>query len=80
MLQQTLARAEVALLQTIFGEGRKGYAVPVGYLRVFFEEERLPVEEGGRKWSWWWLRLGVWELVRQGSVFQGVYEGVGKGS
>ena len=73
-LQQTLARAEVALIQTVLGAGQPMYDVPVQYIKAFFEEERLPIEEGWRKRKWW--SLGLIEMNKQAKVFQACYDKV----
>jgi hypothetical protein len=33
-----------------FGNGK---TIPVSYVRAIFEDERLPIEEGWKKRSWW---------------------------
>ena len=53
-----LGCAEVALLLKVFGDGEQ---VRVEYMRAFFEEGRLPREEGWVRRSRWWT-LGFVEL------------------
>ena len=49
-----LASAEVALILKVFGDGKK---VPVEYVKAFFQDGRLPREEGWTKKSWWSVGL-----------------------
>lgn len=37
-----------------FGDGK---TIPVKYVRAIFEEERLPIEEGWKRRSWWTMGL-----------------------
>lgn len=60
---QTIAAAEIALFQGIFGVGSAARGVPLAYVKAVFEEERLPVEEGWRRRRWW--LLNIFELVMQ---------------
>ncbi|KAL9044221.1 MAG: hypothetical protein Q9214_002628 [Letrouitia sp. 1 TL-2023] len=48
--QNQLASAEIALILKVLGNGKE---VPVNYIKAFFEEERLPREEGWKKRSGW---------------------------
>ncbi|KAL9614742.1 MAG: hypothetical protein Q9167_000811 [Letrouitia subvulpina] len=48
--QSQLASAEIALILKVFGNGKE---VPLNYVKAFFEEERLPREEGWKKRSGW---------------------------
>lgn len=61
--QNTMACGEGAFIQRIFGDEKREYAIPVSYVKALFEEERLPVEEGWVKRSWW--ALGFVELFMQ---------------
>jgi len=56
--QHLEACVEIALILHVFGDGQK---VPRDYLRAFFQEERLPMQEGWKKRGWWWP-LGIVEL------------------
>ncbi|KAI0469663.1 Chloroperoxidase [Xylariaceae sp. FL0804] len=58
-LQHMIACTEIALVLNVFGDGKQ---VPFNYARAFFQEERLPTEEGWRKRRWW--SLGFVELGR----------------
>jgi hypothetical protein len=60
-LQHQIACTEIALVLNLFGDGK---SVPCDYARAFFQEERLPVQEGWKKRRWW--TLGFRELM--GSV------------
>ncbi|KAL6715253.1 hypothetical protein ACLMJK_007517 [Lecanora helva] len=51
------ACSEVVLVLKVFGDGEK---VPLEYVRAFFEEERLPREEGWSRRRW--LNLGLLEM------------------
>jgi hypothetical protein len=44
----TVAAAEIALIQTVFGLSDKAFDVPVPYIKAIFDEERLPIQEGVR--------------------------------
>ena len=55
--QNQLACGEIALILKVFGNGSE---VPVSYVKAFFEEERLPREEGWKKRAWW--TVGLLEL------------------
>lgn len=57
--EHTLGCGEIALILNVLGDGQ---SVPCDYIRAFFEEERLPVEEGWAKRSSWWP-FGLVELV-----------------
>jgi hypothetical protein len=57
-LQHQIGCAEIALVLDVFGDGK---SVPCDYARAFFQEERLPSQEGWRK-RWLWT-LGFWELA-----------------
>lgn len=52
--QEVLASAEAALLLKVFGDGEK---VEVGYVRAFFVDERMPLEEGWKARRWWGVGL-----------------------
>lgn len=61
-MQHGFACAEIALLLGVLGEGRGDKKrARVEYARAFFEDERLPVEEGWRTRRWG-RRLGLLEL------------------
>ena len=55
--QNQIACGEIALILKVLGNGHE---VPVNYVRAFFQEERLPREEGWKPRSWW--RIGLVEL------------------
>lgn len=55
--QHFLACGEMALIFSVFGNGS---SAPLEYVRPFFEEERLPVQEGWTR-RWWWT-IGFVEL------------------
>ena len=46
-LAHQLGCTEIALIQTLFGVKPRGYSVPVSYVKAIFDDERLPVIEGG---------------------------------
>lgn len=57
-----VACSEIGLLLKVLGNGEE---VPVEYIRVFFEEGRLPREEGWkltRSWSIGFVELHLWAL------------------
>ncbi|KAF7560120.1 heme-thiolate peroxidase [Stylonectria norvegica] len=56
-LQHQIACTEIALVLDVFGDGDK---VRCDYARAFFQEERLPIEEGWKRRRWW--SLGFLEL------------------
>lgn len=59
------ACAEIGLLLGVFGKGKEG--VKVEFLRAFFGEERLPVEEGWKaRDGSWFGGLGIAELIGKG--------------
>lgn len=66
------AAGEVAFLQTVFGASNK---VPVKYMKAFFEEERLPVQEGWRKRSWW--SIGFLEVNLHASIVKKAIQKLG---
>ncbi|KAG8527869.1 uncharacterized protein KY384_006785 [Bacidia gigantensis] len=55
--QHQLACGEIALILKVFGDGKK---VPCDYMKAFFEEERLPREEG---WTKRWWSVGFFDLI-----------------
>ena len=57
-LQHEIACVEIALVLKVFGDGQK---VRSDYVRAFFQEERLPIQEGWKKRRWW--SIGFVELV-----------------
>ncbi|KAK1754296.1 Chloroperoxidase [Echria macrotheca] len=63
-MQHSFACMEIALFLGVFGDGKK---VKCDYARAFFQEERLPFEEGWSRRPWWrrlgWLELG-WTAAR----------------
>lgn len=67
-MQNTAACAEGALIQRMFGNSSRSYAIPVSYMKAVFEEERLPFKEGWKKRCWW--LLGIVELLPQVQVMQ----------
>jgi hypothetical protein len=56
-LQHGLSCAEIGLVLYVFGDRK---SVPVSHVRALFQEERLPMEEGWKKRTWW--KLGFIEL------------------
>lgn len=77
-LQNKLGLAETALVQKAFGDGSRGWAVPVEYAAALFGEERLPVREGWRRrsWWWWWSSVGIIEVAAQARALGKVIEGI----
>ena len=57
-LEQLLGSGESALILDILGDG---YRIRCDYVRAFFQEERLPVEEGWKARRLW--KLGLLELI-----------------
>ncbi|KAK3938601.1 hypothetical protein QBC46DRAFT_389835 [Diplogelasinospora grovesii] len=57
-MQHQIACTEIALVLDVFGDGDK---VRCDYAKAFFQEERLPLQEGWKKRSWW-RSLGFMEL------------------
>ncbi|KMQ81480.1 hypothetical protein RF55_26199, partial [Lasius niger] len=57
-LQHRFSCAEIALILTVLGDGDR---VPCDYVRAFFQEERLPIDEGWKRRQW---TLGLLELLR----------------
>jgi hypothetical protein len=55
--QHAAACGEITLILKIMGDGDRA---PCDRVRVFFEEERLPLEEGWKSRGWW--KLGVLEF------------------
>ncbi|CAF9907847.1 MAG: hypothetical protein HETSPECPRED_007919 [Heterodermia speciosa] len=53
-LQVSLACSEVAMILKVFGDGKE---VPVDYVKAFFQDGRLPRNEGWSKRRWWALGL-----------------------
>lgn len=49
---------QIALMMGCFGNGK---TIPVSYVKAIFEDERLPIEEGWKKRSWWWT-MGLIEF------------------
>ncbi|KAK7915328.1 hypothetical protein PG985_013031 [Apiospora marii] len=45
---------QIALMMGCFGDGK---TIPVEYVKAIFEDERLPVEEGWTKRTWWTMGL-----------------------
>ncbi|KAL8689300.1 MAG: hypothetical protein Q9218_005001 [Villophora microphyllina] len=58
---------EIAATQRVFGDANRGYAIPVGWVKALFEEERLPVEEGWKRRSGLW-GVGMLEVLWQLAV------------
>ena len=56
--EHLLGCGEIALILEILGDGHK---VRCDFVRAFFHEERLPIEEGWKA-RWWW-KLGPLELI-----------------
>ena len=61
--QETVAYGEVGFIQTVFGHANPNYDVPKSYIKALFEEERLPLNEGWKKRTWW--TVGLIELNTQ---------------
>lgn len=57
-LEHELGCGEIALIMKVLGEGQR---VRCDYLKAFFEEERLPVDEGWTKRTPWWT-IGLVEI------------------
>ena len=57
--QHQVGCTEIALVLDVFGDGKQ---VPCEYARAFFQDERLPRQEGWKKRRWW--MLGFLELGR----------------
>lgn len=55
--QHTLACGEIALILSVFGDGK---SISCDRARALFQEERLPVEEGWKR-RWWWS-VGLFEI------------------
>ncbi|KAL8789578.1 MAG: hypothetical protein Q9195_006755 [Heterodermia aff. obscurata] len=53
-MQVQLACSEVAMILKVFGDGKE---VPVDYVKAFFQDGRLPRNEGWLKRRWWTLGL-----------------------
>ena len=68
--QNMMGLAEAAFIQKTFGDRSRGWKVPVAYMAAIFGEERLPIEEGWRKRSWW--PVGFLELMSQALVLKKV--------
>jgi hypothetical protein len=49
---------QIALMMGCFGDGK---TIPLSYVRAIFEDERLPIEEGWKKRSWW-SSMGLFEF------------------
>ncbi|KAJ9424435.1 Chloroperoxidase [Fusarium oxysporum] len=45
---------QIALMMGCFGDGK---TIPVKYVKAIFEDERLPIEEGWKRRSWWTMGL-----------------------
>ncbi|KAI4268584.1 MAG: hypothetical protein LQ337_007758 [Flavoplaca oasis] len=74
-MQVQIACTEVALILKVFGNGSE---VPVEYVRAFFQEGRLPREEGWSKRRWW--TLGLVELNMLASKIKGLLGPPGQGT
>ncbi|KAL8693455.1 MAG: hypothetical protein Q9218_001726 [Villophora microphyllina] len=68
------ACSEVALILKVFGDGKE---VPVEYVKAFFQDGRLPREEGWSKRSWW--PLGFIEMNMLASKVKGLLGAPGEG-
>ena len=55
-LQHQIACAEISLILDVFGDGSK---VRCDFARAFFQEERLPLQEGWKKRRWWSLNRTI---------------------
>ncbi|KAF4969736.1 hypothetical protein FSARC_3079 [Fusarium sarcochroum] len=56
-----LACSEIALVLNVIGTGD---SVPCDYMKAFFQEERLPIEEGWRRRKWWGFGIIGMIMVR----------------
>ncbi|KAL9027063.1 MAG: hypothetical protein Q9180_007390 [Flavoplaca navasiana] len=74
-MQVQIACTEVALILKVLGNGSE---VPVEYVRAFFQEGRLPREEGWSKRRWW--TLGLVELNMLASKITGLLGPPGQGT
>ncbi|KAL8875604.1 MAG: hypothetical protein Q9198_006061 [Flavoplaca austrocitrina] len=74
-MQVQIACTEVALILKVFGNGSE---VPVDYVRAFFQDGRLPREEGWSKRRWW--TLGLVELNMLASKIKGLLGPPGEGT
>lgn len=59
-LQHELGCGEIALILGVFGDGK---TVPYDYVAAFLREERLPLDEGWQKRTWWTLGLVEVKLI-----------------
>lgn len=48
---------EAGVIQKLFGNRERDWAVPVSYMKVLFEEEGLPITERWNRGRWWFLGL-----------------------
>ena len=74
-MQVQIACTEVALVLKVFGNGKE---VPVEYVRAFFQEGRIPRNEGWSKRKWW--TLGLIELNVLASRIKGLLGPPGEGA
>lgn len=74
-MQVQIACAEVAMILKVFGNGKE---VPVDYVKAFFQEGRLPRNEGWLKRRWW--TLGLIELNMLATKIHGILAPSEKGS
>ena len=66
-MQVQIACTEIALILKVFGNGKE---VPVDYVKAFFQEGRIPSNEGWLKRRWW--TLGLIELNILASKIKGI--------
>ena len=74
-LRVQIACTEIALVLKVFGNGNE---VPVDYVKAFFQEGRLPTNEGWSKRRWW--TLGFVELNLLASKIKGILGPPGSGA
>ncbi|KAL8856071.1 MAG: hypothetical protein Q9178_007327 [Gyalolechia marmorata] len=74
-LQVQIACTEVALVLKVLGNGKE---VPVDYVKAFFQEGRIPRNEGWLKRQWW--TLGLIELNVLASQIKGLLGPPGEGA
>lgn len=71
--QNQIACGEVALILSVFGNGKE---VPVEYVKTFFQHARLPRDEGWLKRRWW--TLGLLELNNVVNTFKRLLGPIGE--
>ncbi|KAL8697067.1 MAG: hypothetical protein Q9224_002485 [Gallowayella concinna] len=66
-MQVQIACTEIALILKVFGNGKE---VPTDYVKAFFQDGRMPRDEGWSKRRWW--TLGLVELNMFASKIKGI--------